>query len=261
MPREALVQAFVDDFGDWADSVRSYQWKQKSYRQMMEEVEPFFVQARKLSLALGETGDGQWDADQRQVASILARAICSWGGVSRQPRGFSSEVVESVFRAALGFDVGDTTPMNSGWTKVSAFATHHLDQPNMNGAHVIWDSRVATAITHRMDALLCNNALNPDGLAPSKVFESLGRVRGRKTGTRTAGLGYRDGYQFRWPDGYRSWPAQWKASALVGEIRDVLNGDAGRYRQMPGSKDENGNEPAGKWTVWGVGLALFMDGE
>ena len=44
--------------------------------------------------------------------------------------------------------------MNSGWTKVAAFASAHLESVPGRHPQVIFDSRVATAILSRLDSLL-----------------------------------------------------------------------------------------------------------
>ena len=62
-----------------------------------------------------------------------------------------------------------------------------------------------------------------------------------------------------WPNGYRSWRAQLAASALVAEVRDILNANSKEYGEMP-QLDPRASEIGGPWTVRGVEMVLFMDG-
>ena len=160
------------------------------------------------------------------------------------------DVVQFVFENALAARVvHPDAPMNSGWTKVASFATTHLeDQPGRH-PQTIWDSRVATSLTWRLDRLLDEAGINE----PSRFFPNIGTVAGRG-GTRPREL------RLRWPVGYGRWSYQFSGSALVEEMRDVLN---------HGSRPETGEPypeiplPDGstdRWTVRGVESVLFGDG-
>jgi hypothetical protein len=172
---------------------------------------------------------------------VLAWQMLTWGDVTRQ-RDFGGPVVERVFRRALGLPGGEAAPMNSGWTKVAALATAFLEGDLVRAPHVIWDSRVSTSIVWRLDAMLGEEATE----VPRRAFPRIGVVAGRG-GTRPRRL------QHSWAHAYGSWSAQEAGSALVREIRDLLNG--GDFGLMPSSY--GGEEP---WTIRGVESVLFMDG-
>lgn len=54
--------------------------------------------------------------------------------------------------------------MNSGWTKVAAMATAFLEGEPDRAPHVIWDSRVSTAIVWRLDRMLAKiPGVDPSG--------------------------------------------------------------------------------------------------
>jgi hypothetical protein len=125
--------------------------------------------------------------------------------------------------------------MNSGWTKVAAFATGHM--PN---GQVIWDSRVAHSLIRRIDNILVNSGRQEI----PEFLKGVGWVPGRG-GTRH----HPRTYKLKWPNGYRSWQAQFAGSSLVHAIRDELN-----KRQM------GATSPQEPWSVRTVEMVLFMDG-
>ena len=132
--------------------------------------------------------------------------------------------------------------MNSGWTKVAALATAFLEGEPDRAPHVIWDSRVSTSIVWRFDRML---AATPD-VDPRRPFPGLGVIGGRG-GTRPRCL------KLRWAHPYGRWWGQEAGSAIVREIRDVLNEGALGWMPLP-----DGGE--GRWTIRGVESVLFMDG-
>jgi hypothetical protein len=95
--------------------------------------------------------------------------------------------------------------MNSGWTKVAAFATVHLEEMESGRPQVIWDSRVATAVISRLDRVVPQDAQLAD------LFPGLGTVLGRG-GTRPRGLSR------KWPSGYGTWRGQVAGSKIVRDI-------------------------------------------
>jgi len=139
--------------------------------------------------------------------------------------------------------------MNSGWTKVAAFATVHLEGMPDRHPQAIWDSRVSTAIVWRLDQLLAaaGAAEVPDAL------RDIGAVPGRG-GTRPRDL------ILRWRNGYGSWRCQFAGSRFVKAMRDVLNS-----RHRPSSAEGYARMPlpdgtCAPWTVRGVEMVLFCDG-
>lgn len=200
------------------------------------------IESEALSLAQALDGAAGWSPAQQERAVALARAIFAWGGVPQDPQTVTAHNVERVFRAALADDAAADAPMNSGWTKVAAFASACREGQDGGKPQVIWDSRVAASITARLDAQL------PAGAAPESLFPGVGTVPGRG-GSRPRAL------QRRWPSGYRSWRGQVGGSAVVREMRDHLNDPAQGYPRMP--LPDGG---AGAWTTRGVEMVLFMDG-
>jgi len=224
----------------WDARLSAYFWPAPAhgYRATDLAMQAIATTARALADALRERG--AWSDDEGQRAVDLAHDIFAWGGVPQDRQTVTAQSVAAVFRAALDNDREAVAHMNSGWTKVAAFATGHLEEIDAGQPHAIWDSRVAAAITSRLDRLL------PPGASPATLFPDIGTVPGRG-GTRPRALSR------AWPSAYRTWPGQVAGSQIVREIRDLLNGPA--YPAMPlpdGSR--------GKWTTRGVEMVLFMDG-
>lgn len=86
----------------------------------------------------------------------------------------------------------------------------------------------------------------------SQLKADLRQVRGR--GGERDGLKLTGGWAFA-NTLAQQWTAQRAGSRLVGELRDALNAAPERFGRMPGS-----THPDGRWTSWGVGLALFVEG-
>jgi hypothetical protein len=83
-------------------------------------------------------------------------------------------------------------------------------------------------------------------MTPADLFPGIGTVAGQG-GTRPRAL------TRRWPSSYGKWSGQVAGSALVRDIRDILN--RGDYPKMP--LPDGG---VGPWTTRGVEMVLFMDG-
>jgi hypothetical protein len=224
----------------WDARLLAYFWPgpDQGYARTCAAVDALAEQAQGLALALG--WNGGWNEDEGAAAVELAHAIFTWGGVPQDPATVTPESVQQVFEAALADDAASRANMNSGWTKLAAFVTAHGEGDPAFRPQVIWDSRVAASITSRLDAQL------PEGVLPASLFAGIGTVPGRG-GTRPRKLSR------SWPSGYRTWAGQVAGSALVRELRDILNG--GGYPAMP--LPEGG---AGPWTTRGVEMVLFMDG-
>ncbi|WP_025135475.1 hypothetical protein [Achromobacter sp. DH1f] len=179
-----------------------------------------------------------WTEAEGVAAVQLAKDIFQWGGVP-QP-DVTVRKVRAVFDSVnRGERVGDAL-MNSGWTKVAAFASAACGS---GCEQVIWDSRVAHSLLRRLDAILVASGVEdvPDCLV------NLGRVPGR-AGTRVAPR-----YRLNWPNGYQKWSTQFAGSAFVRGVRDELNRRPDVYPVGPA------NEGA-VWTTREVEMVLFMDG-
>jgi hypothetical protein len=192
--------------------------------------------AATLSRAVSD--DIPWSSAEQQTAVQWAQDIFKWGGVRQDPEAITAINIRNVIKAALTGEVAPGTPMNSGWTKVAAFASSHLGD---RGAQVIWDSRVSTSIVRRLDALF-----HAHGLADiPAAFSGIGLVNVGRGGTRPIDLG---SLKYEWPNGYQSWDAQFASSHFVREVCARLNGGL-----VP-------TERRGQWTVRDVEMVLFGDG-
>lgn len=232
--------AFGASVTGWDARLRAYFWPlpAQDYARTCSAVQQLVDRARALSEAVS---DGRlWSQEEGRMAVALAHDIFTWGGVPQKPDTVTPATVRQVFQAALDNDGNATARMNSGWTKVAAFATAHLEEDGERHPQVIWDSRVATAIIGRLDAQLGRDA------DLGHLFGAIGTVPG-EGGTRPRPL------VNGWRYGYGKWSAQVAGSALVREIRDILN--RGDYPKMPLPKGG-----AGPWTTRGVEMVLFMDG-
>ena len=151
-----------------------------------------------------------------------------WGGVPQRGTPATPERVRHVLANALSEHLQyPKAPMNSGWTKVAAFGTAHLEGTTSRMPQVIWDSRVSTAIIWRLDQLL--SAAGAREL-PER-FRCIGKVSGRG-GSRPRPL------SLAWSNGYGSWQCQFAGSRIVARLRDILNagcrlGASDTYPQMP----------------------------
>jgi hypothetical protein len=138
----------------------------------------------------------------------------------------------------------------SGWTKVAAFATRHLDGLFETGytPQVIWDSRVANAVRKLVDHAEPQMSFEATGW----LRETLRQVRGR--GGERINLQLFQGWE--WANTPKQkWEAQAAASRVIRHMRDTLNRTPAEFGLMP-----LGGGKTGPWTSWGVGLALFVEG-
>lgn len=225
----------------WDERLLAYFWPTPDvdYKATAQLLGPWFEEAGRLSELL-RSGAGRWTEKERERAAELAYAMLEWGRVTRQ-KEFSPDTVERVFRRALGVP-NQWAPMSSGWSKVAALATAHLeDRPDL-APHVIWDSRVSSSLVRRLDKLLAERDMDP-----KVVFPRIGAVEGRG-GSRARGYEL----HLKWARAYGSWTAQFAGSQLVRELRDLLN-EIGPAMPLA----EGGT---GSWTIRGVESVLFMDG-
>lgn len=234
----------------WLNRFESYFWPTPSCGyQTTEELSDILTEAKRLAMAAEA---GPWSQKQESASVRLAHLIFVWGGVRQRPETVTPVAVRSVFDAALSASVPrgrNQPPMNSGWTKVAAFACAHFEGDSNRHPQVIWDSRVATSIISRLDSLL----VAANFKAVPACFADIGRIDIGRGGTRPRE------FTLTWPNGYRSWPAQLAASKLVTEIRDVLKANPEKYGRMP-ALDLRCRRRSEPWTVRGVEMVLFMDG-
>lgn len=237
----------------WADRVLAYHWAGDGYQELATRLAPILSDSLYLAQAFKERPS--WTPDEQRLAVDLTYRVFAWGRVrSRSP--IDASQVQAVFASALqaaGTPCGREAveaPWSSGWTKVAAFATAHLDHDAHTVGHpqVIWDSRVANAIRNLVDSA---EAKLPT-LVTAQLKAELRQIHGR--GGERNGLKLSGGWAFAHTLSQK-WTAQRAGSRLVGELRDALNAAPERFGKMPGS-----THPEGRWTSWGVGLALFVEG-
>ena len=218
----------------WATRLEAYFWPKPEigYAQTLERLRPLLSEGQALAEACRP-----WSDATAVRAVRFANAVFAWGGVRQ--RVVTAAPVDQVLQAALS-GTANGAPMNSGWSKVAAFATAQLESQHRSQA--IWDSRVSWSLVRRSDRTLSTKGHTR---IPTWL-RSIGKVPGRggsRTTMRTT---------LPWPNAYRSWPSHFAASALIRDLRDELNHQGIAASTYPGS-----NEP---WTVRAVEMVLFMDG-
>lgn len=219
----------------WDNRLHTYFWPRPAIdrRRTERALAPLLSQAQALARSLGD-----WSAEDQAASIAFAHSVFRWGGVPQAD--VTADKVANVFRAGLEGVAPKGTPMNSGWTKVAAFATAHLDPSRQL---VIWDSRVAHSLIRRLDVWL---RAAGKSIADFDLLADIGKVPGRG-GTRA-----KASYGLNWPNGYGRWPSVFAGSQLVRSIRDELN-----LRRIACPSLDGGSE---EWSVRTVEMVLFMDG-
>lgn len=222
----------------WEARLLAYFWPgpHSGYRETRLAMQALTEASGKLAQVLAVRG---WTVAEQMQAVQLAHDVFRWGGVPQDPDTVTPSTVQAVYEAALHDDAAARANMNSGWTKVAAFATVHLEEAQSGRPQVIWDSRVATAIVSRLERVV------PAHVDIADVFSCVGTVSGRG-GTRPRDLAR------NWPSGYGTWRGQVAGSRIVRDIRDILNEEGYSLPQF-----EDGLV---RWTTRDVEMVLFMDG-
>jgi len=218
----------------WSDRLNAYFWPnpQNGFVETMTALARLTNRGQRVAQA-----PRPWDEATAMEAVSFATDVLTWGGVPQ--RSVTPAIVDAVIQAALTRQAG-MAPMNSGWTKVAAFATAYLEEEGR--ANAIWDSRVSWSLVRRIDHLLA-------GAGWQKVpawLPDLGKVGGR------GGTRWSKPLSLRWPNGYANWPAHFAATALISDIRDYLNSSGRTAPSVSGGSTA--------WTVRTVEMVLFMDG-
>lgn len=122
----------------WEARLQAYFWPapKHGYRETCAAIQSLTGTSAQLIRKLS-AGGGWTDAEQRQAVD-LAHAVFAWGGVPQDPDTVTPSAVQAVYQAALDDDHAAQARMNSGWTKVAAFATAHLDNSDGGRPQVIW---------------------------------------------------------------------------------------------------------------------------
>lgn len=226
-PYNALVKG-------WGNRLASYYWPTPDIGlvETMARLAPLLQHGR----ALAES-PRPWSVATREMALQFAQEVFAWGAVPQ--RDVSLKQIDLAVQAALFGRQLDLAPMNSGWTKLAAFVTAHLEEEDRSQA--IWDSRVSWSLVRRFDRLL-HDARHP---AVPVWLKGIGKVPGRG-GTRWAAP-----LKLDWPYAYRRWDSHLAAASVVRAIRDQLNAsNISTPRVLNGAP----------WTVRSVEMVLFMDG-
>lgn len=220
----------------WRTRLDHYFWPRPEvgYHATVRDLALLLTLAKELATTVGS-----WTSAQRAQAISFADQVFSWGGVPQ--RKFDDKTVEAVIMSATQHKALPGALMNSGWTKVAAFATAHLEP---EGTLVIWDSRVAHSLIRRIDRLLVAQSVQT---VPG-YLKAIGRVPGGG-GSRTPPPQY---HVKGWGIGYKSWASVFAGSALVRAIRDELNAREEMTTAL-GVRPE-------PWTLRQVEMVLFMDG-
>lgn len=260
MNRKELIRRLIDDIDEtefqaryrrkdngspvrgWKARLENYFWRKpaENYDFNMKKLRSIIEEGKELALSQS-CSDSRYD-----IARVaFAEKVFDWGGVPQ--KNLEADQVRRVIQAALDGFMREKTPMNSGWTKVAAFVTAHLEDDNRSQA--IWDSRVSWSLVRRLDTLLSESNYTQ---LPCWL-NNIGIVPGRG-GTRTKDdlLKSKIALKIRWPNAYGKWASHFAASQLIREIRDELN-----HKNIPTLTSENGRAV---WTVRTVEMVLFMDG-
>lgn len=231
----------------WDNRVRHLFWPKPrvGFFEMSQMNGPSLYRATTLAQQV-DAGEA-WTIEEQSRAVKLAHTIFDFFGVPQ--RDITWQNVRGVMEAALKADAQATAKMNSGWTHLAAYSTAWLEGKADRLPLAGWNSRVASALTTRLDFLL----VEAGHQALGDFFPGIGTVPGWG-GTRPREL------SLTWPDAYRSWASQISVSKLLAAMRDELNQATNKdgkrkYPLMPLPKGGTG-----KWTVLGVQWVLFADG-
>lgn len=219
----------------WEARLNAYFWPRPADTVEVNDERLTPIIAGLTALARTTMANHEWSRAEQDEAVSLAARVFKWGGVPQDPRTVNWRNVRAVMESAITGRQVRGAPMNSGWTKVAAFASAHLEKAGR--AQAIWDSRVSTSIVRRLDAILKKAGCRE--IPP--LLAGIGLVQGRG-GTRPV-----RNLHFSWPNGYGSWTAQYAGSSFVRQVRDGLN----RRR-----KEESDRI----WTTRDVEMVLFGDG-
>jgi len=166
------------------------------------------------------------------------KCTCAWGSV-KLPESDPDRLAREALRALHALSDGREPPsgcrLNSAWTKLYAFA--------LPDTCVIYDSRVATALTSILDPAM--HLIS--GSLRWQSYLRLGTISGR------GGSRPRD-VSWKWPIGYGTWAGQMAANLLCRKIVEELN-----RRSIARSYCRKCDDCT-PWTLREVEAVLFMEG-
>jgi hypothetical protein len=218
----------------WGERLAAYYWH-GDWQTTCARLDGFSSQIRRAITKLKERADDRVAADELLNAF---KDACVWGGV-RLPEPDSCALAVEVLNVCKLLSQGQEPHsgyrLNSAWTKLYALA--------LPDRCVIYDSRVATAVTSILDPTM--QFVSQE--AKWQSFRNLGTVPGRG-GSRPRDLCW------HWPNGYRVWASQTAANPLCREVLGELNRQAAT---RPDCRKLNDLSP---WTLREVEAVLFMEG-
>lgn len=242
-----LKQATGDAVSGWDNRLQAFFWPKPriGYSLHHATLNPLYYRANELAKTL-DKGEA-WDQEWRDMAVKTANELFQISGTPQ--KDVTIDNVEAVIRAAVQGDEDSSAKINSGWSYLAAVCTDHLNGQVGRLPMATWNSRIAASVISRLDFLLAEAGITD--LADR--FEGIGTIPGWG-GTRPRQ------YTLAWPNGYRSWKTQVRASRLIGQMAYILNGDTNpdgthKYPRMPLAAGGTGD-----WTVRGVQGVLFADG-
>jgi hypothetical protein len=201
-------------------------------RPLVEKIAPMVAMVPELSV---------WTDEDQELAVNLAKEIFTWGGVG-QDAPVPEQVFKVVCNAVAGRLVFPEALMNSGWTKVAAFASE-ATQGSIE-PQAIWDSRVSTGVIKNLDSIVGPTA---------RVFADLPlRLIPGRGGTRPGVQNtlHSRGWDYGW-GGNDAWSAHFAGAKIITQIRGVLNASLTKFGVPVGSD---------RWSTRAVEMALFMEG-
>ncbi len=242
-----LKQPAGDTVAGWDNRLLAFFWPKPriGYALHNATLNPLYYRANELAKTLDK--DESWDQEWRDMAVKTAHELFQVSGTPQ--KDVTIENVQAVIEAAVHGDGESKAKMNSGWSYLAAVCTDHLNGQVGRLPMATWNSRIAASVISRLDFLLTEAGITE----LEDRFEGIGTIPGWG-GTRPRQ------YSLNWPNGYRSWKTQVRASRLVNQIAYILNNDenedgTSKYPKMPLAGGGQGN-----WTVRGVQGVLFGDG-
>jgi hypothetical protein len=179
-------------------------------------------------------------ADDRSAAEELLTAFkqtCLWARL-RLPESDSFVLAPEVLCVWTALSHREVPPsgchLNSAWTKLYAFA--------LPDDCVIYDSRVATAVTSILDPIMDRLCRCPEW----QPYGKLGTIPGRG-GSRPRDM------RWAWKDGYKAWSSQTAANLLCRKVLTDVN-------QQAMTRPDCRKLDHRPWTLRDVEAVLFMEG-
>jgi hypothetical protein len=218
----------------WGERLAAYHWR-NNWEATRVELDGYSSRIQRAIKTLKERAD---DRVAREELLDSFKDVCVWGGVrlpESDARTLATQVLEVLKLLSQRQEPPSGYRLNSAWTKLYALA--------LPDRCVIYDSRVATAVTSILDPTM---QFVSQG-AKWQSYRSLGTVPGRG-GSRPRDLCW------YWPNGYRVWASQMAANLLCREVLEELN------RQAPARPDCRKLDYPNPWTLREVEAVLFMEG-